>query len=76
MTKTKKILSGTLAAVAIAVASLSVGSTAAEAKHKHYWHKHYGFYAVAPFIAYGAYSAYSNCGWAWNKWGRQVYVCY
>jgi hypothetical protein len=78
MTKTKKIFTGTLAAVALAVVSLSAGSTAAEAKHKHYWHKNYGFYAVAPFVAYGVYSAYryNNCGWTWNQWGKQVYVCY
>jgi hypothetical protein len=79
MTKTKKIVTGTVAAVALAVAGLSAaGSTPAEAKHKHHWHKNYGFYAVAPFIAYGVYSAYryNNCGWTWNQWGRQVYVCY
>ncbi len=80
MTKTKKIVTGAVAAVALAVAGLSAaGSTPAEAKHwhKHHWHKNYGFYAVAPFIGYGVYSAYqyNNCGWAW-KWGKQVYVCY
>ena len=80
MTKTKKFLAGTAAAVALAVVSLSAGTTAAEAgwKHKKHWHKHYGFYAVSPFIAYGAYNAYAynNCGWTWNKWGHKVYVCY
>jgi hypothetical protein len=78
MTKTKKLMTGTVAAVALAVASLSVGSTAAEAKHKHHHHKHYGYYAIAPLVAYGVYSAYqyNNCGWTWNKWGKQVYVCY
>lgn len=77
MTKTKKILTGVAAALTLAVAGLSVGSTAAEAKHKHHWHKHYGFYAIAPLAAYGIYSAYqyNNCGWAWTKYGK-TYVCY
>jgi hypothetical protein len=79
MTKTKKILSGAAAAVALAVMTLSAGTTAAEAgwKHKHHWHnKHiYGFYTVAPLAYYGYYN-YNNCGWTWNKWGKQVYVCY
>ena len=76
MTKTKKFLGGAVAAVALAVISLSAGTTAAEAgwKHKHHWHKHYyGFYTVAPLAYYGYYN---NCGWTWNKWGKQVYVCY
>jgi hypothetical protein len=81
MTKTKKIVTGTVAAVALAVAGLSAaGSTPAEAgwKHKHKWHNHYyGFYTVAPLAYYGYYNNYyNNCGWTWNKWGKQVYVCY
>jgi hypothetical protein len=75
MTKTKKFVTGAVAAVALAVAGLSAaGSTPAEAGHKHYWKKHYfGFYAVAPLAYYGHYN---NCGWTWNKWGHKVYVCY
>lgn len=77
MTKMKKILTGVAAAVTLTIAALSVGTTAAEAgwKHKHHWHKHnhYGFYTVAPLAYYGYYQ---NCGWTWNKWGKQVYVCY
>lgn len=75
MTKTKKIVTGTVAAVALAVAGLSAaGSTPAEAKKYHHWNKHYyGFYAVAPLAYYGYYN---NCGWTWNKWGHKVYVCY
>ncbi len=78
MTKTKKLLAGTAAAVALAVVSLSAGTTAAEAgwKHKHHWHKHYGYYVPFAVAAPLAYSYYNNCGWTWNKWGKQVYVCY
>ena len=78
MTKTKKIVTGAVAAVALAVAGLSAaGSTPAEAK-KHWHNKHYGYYAIAPLVAYGVYSAYqyNNCGWTWNRWGHRVYVCY
>ncbi len=79
MTKTKKIVTGAVAAVALAVAGLSAaGSTPAEAKHKHHWHKHhYGYYvpyAVAPLAYYGY--RYNSCGWTWNKWGKKIYVCY
>ena len=78
MTKTKKILTGTAAAIALAVVSLSAGTTAAEAgwKHKHHhWHGYYGYYAIAPLAVYGAYNAYNNCGWTWTKFGKQ-YVCF
>lgn len=77
MTKTKKIVTGAVAAVALAVAGLSAaGSSPAEAKHKHHhhWHgKYYGIYTVAPLAYYGYYN---TCGWRWNKWGHKVYVCY
>jgi hypothetical protein len=79
MTTMKKILTGTAAAVALAVVSLSAGTTAAEAgwKHKHHWHKHYhGFYYAPYAVAPLAYYGYNNCGWKWNKWGHKVYVCY
>jgi len=78
MTKTKKFVAGAAAAVALAVVSLSAGTTAAEAgwKHKHHWHKHYGFYVPFAVAAPLAYGYYNNCGWTWNKWGKQVYVCY
>jgi len=75
MTKTKKILTGAAAAVALAVVSLSAGTTAAEAgwKHKHHHYKHfYGVYTVAPLAYYGYYN---NCGWTWTKFGKQ-YVCF
>ncbi|MBY0532527.1 MAG: hypothetical protein K2P86_11215 [Xanthobacteraceae bacterium] len=77
MTNTKKIVTGAVAAIALAVAGLSAaGSTSAEAgwKHKHHWNKHYyGFHTVAPLAYYGYHN---NCGWRLNHWGHKVYVCF
>jgi hypothetical protein len=76
MTKTKKIVTGAVAAVALAFAGLSIaGSTPAEAGHKHHWHGKYFFYSpyvVAPYAFYQPH----GCFWKWTKWGSKVYVCY
>lgn len=75
MTKTKKLLTGVTAALTLTVASLSLGTTAAEAgwKHKH-WHKHHwhGHYYYNPYI----YSYYgpAGCFVKWTKFGK-AYVC-
>jgi hypothetical protein len=73
MTKTKKILTGAAAAVALTVVSLSAGTTSAEAGWKH---KHWHFYSYYNPYVYGFYGpAYPSCFVKWTKWGKS-YVCY
>jgi hypothetical protein len=73
MTKLKKILTGAAAALTLSIATLSIGTTAAEAgwKHKYYWNGYYAPY-YNPYV-YGFYGP-SGCFVKWTKFGK-AYVC-
>jgi hypothetical protein len=73
MTKLKKILTGAAAALTLSIATLSLGTTAAEAgwKHKYYWDGYYAPY-YNPYV-YGFYGP-SSCFVKWTKFGK-AYIC-